>query len=144
MREIKFRIWSERDNKYLCYAPLQTLVDGKDKTVTLKQNEIILEQFTGLFDKNGVEIFEGDIVILHQFLFDGGEYEKQLIGQVVADLENACYSLTNIKQEQIQEYMGYKDDYTEFQKECVPINLFYGLHEDSFEVIGNIHEKESE
>jgi len=36
--------------------------------------------------------------------------------------------------------MGYKNDYTNFQKETVPIILFYGLHEESFEIIGNIHD----
>ena len=62
MREIEFRIWSEKDNKYLCYAPLKTLLNTKDRTVKLTQDNITLEQYTGLKDKNGKKIFEGDII----------------------------------------------------------------------------------
>ncbi len=105
--------------------------------------EVIKEtvgQFTGLKDKNGKEIYEWDIVCMHQFLFDGNEYENMLIGKIIYQETTMSYCLTNLSHEQIQKYMGYKDDYTNFQKECVPFDCFYGLHDESFEVIGNIHD----
>lgn len=59
MREIKFRVWDERD---------KVLVNWEDAEETpllfdaFKGKEAIAQQFTGLLDKNGKEIYEGDIM----------------------------------------------------------------------------------
>lgn len=94
-------------------------------------------QFTGITDRNGTKVFEGDILLIHQFLFDGTEYEKELIGKVVYDNEQACYAVDSCIHDEIQKYMGY-DDTAEFVKEKIPLCLLYGLHEESYTIIGNI------
>nr|DAU97334.1 MAG TPA: YopX protein [Caudoviricetes sp.] len=75
MREIKFRVWDNIAKKYIdgryvsigglgllhvakciiktCFRPLHTR----------KNPWFIVEQFTGLRDKNGTEIYEGDILM---------------------------------------------------------------------------------
>jgi len=57
MREIKFRAWDGR--KYVIYQIVEkdgTLYDADFG----KQMEV--QQFTGLYDKNGKEIYEGDVL----------------------------------------------------------------------------------
>jgi hypothetical protein len=56
-REIKFRAWDGVD--YMS-SPF-TLQDLQARKIEFT-NEVILMQYTGLLDKNGKEIYEGDIV----------------------------------------------------------------------------------
>jgi uncharacterized phage protein (TIGR01671 family) len=61
MREIKFRAWDHSANRYFIPESLK-LKNGKFVYQTVCTGEHILEQFTGLHDKSGKEIYEGDIV----------------------------------------------------------------------------------
>lgn len=58
MRTIKFRIWDNEQNKFLSHKD-QVEVLGM---VGFNDERMIWSQFTGLTDKSGREIFEGDIV----------------------------------------------------------------------------------
>lgn len=89
--------------------------------------------YTGLKDKNGTEIYTGDIVQIHQFLFDGNEFEQETIG--VIKWGEYGWILSNINSKTINDWMGYNNG----DGEAYLID-FYGLHEDGFEVIGNIYD----
>lgn len=62
MREIKFRAWGDRGEKIEKWAWLDDYnhFNGEADTNNNYGNIISVEQYTGLKDKNGIEIYEGD------------------------------------------------------------------------------------
>lgn len=124
MREIKYKIVDEEEG--VVYNGNQIEAD-ESFVVTLSYGELCafhvstagdytpmkLIQFTGLKDKNGVEIYEGDIVKGHWW--ERGNKHRH-IGRVT-------YVMNAFKVRGVKKYLGLDDDLN-----------------PTYEIIGNIHE----
>ena len=67
MREIKFRAWLKETKEMIPVYQIDFnngIINSESAWRT--ESEYILEQFTGLYDRNGVEIYEGDKIKLTQ------------------------------------------------------------------------------
>jgi len=124
MREIKFRAWDVKNNKFIdgyaitCDGTIFSFKEGDCEDYIRGHADIpntILIQYTGLKDKNGKEIYEGDIVSV---CFVTGKENCEIVE------EKGCYWVSQKR--------------TDYIRDMAHDNLYW--HIDGCEVIGNIYE----
>ena len=90
MRELKFRVWDNKNKKFLPESHFAILGSGK-VIVTLSgyyehftnktQDDYVVQQYTGLQDSKGNDIYEGDIVKATSDQYDN----ENFVGKVIFD-----------------------------------------------------------
>lgn len=126
-REIKFRVW-DKLLREMHYIDLCDLVEGDDywydgetsvwdvmNDATNEENRFVIQLYTGLKDKNGVEIYEGDILNNTAVNF-----------KFIVKFEKTKYVLQKL----------------EYQEDLLNMYDFFNRIPNMFEVIGNIYESE--
>lgn len=110
------------DNGLICNMERPT--SDKNSPIPIEKSELILMQSTGLFDKNGKEIFEGDIV------------RTSAYGCIVNFGEYTYFEDEHTQTTEIGFYLSFLNvtpaTYAPFEK----------CYWDNCEVIGNIYENE--
>ena len=118
-REIKFRAYHHLTKKIINPEEVSNKTLGKNPIEWHNERKWTLMQYTGLKDKNGKEIYEGDIVSI--------EYGK---GVVEYSEKQAMFIINWIgDNEAYNESLAYN-----------PRNYIYGKTRKDIEVIGNIYE----
>jgi uncharacterized phage protein (TIGR01671 family) len=91
MRELKFRVW---DEKYNCWDKSSLLIYPNEE---IKKQGRVIQWFTGLKDKYGKEIYEGDIIELHTAANDKAKDVKDNHCGLYEIYWDRCYKLKTIK-----------------------------------------------
>ena len=130
MRELKFRAWDKEELEMISPDKLLTLYNNRFlNEILVSDKKVTLMQYTGLKDRNGVEIYEGDIV---QVSGSDGYY---VTAKVVYECGAFWFYAKNIS--------------LVFEEDCdnmVMLGSMYIEHGDGgdaldmVEVVGNIHQ----
>lgn len=95
MREIKFRAWDEDEKCFIYFQVGALLPIGKEleRYTKLSTRGVRWYQSTGLLDKNGKEIWEGDIVV--EKVFTNRPEPEKVLGKVIWKIDRYMLSTMN-------------------------------------------------
>jgi uncharacterized phage protein (TIGR01671 family) len=84
-RPIKFRAWGREEGRMYQDIVIDGIGTGLNERISTAQKVWELMQFTGLTDKNGKDVFEGDVVRFN-------EIHKDIGGKIVSIIfKNGCF-----------------------------------------------------
>lgn len=125
MKELKFRVWEEREKAYNTWSYVLDTIGNLFRNaygalIGCDKKDYIVEQFTGFKDANGKEVYEGDVI----------RYKV---------LRDDCSTRHGYKYREVIEVVEYDDELGEYLVGLYsPLGTIANHYEP--EVIGNVHE----
>ena len=107
LQDFDFRIWDNSTNKFIEFA-----ISDNIRAIPRKNDDLVLELWSGVCDKRGVRIYEGDVIECEAKI--AGLYKK-VRGSVI--FKDRCF-------------------YVLVNKDIYKLNTLSNI-----ELLGNIHEK---
>lgn len=147
-REIKFRVY-DKDLKRMRYLnnehdSIWFYEDGNayyhNMQTGLGEWFSDLMQYTGLKDKNGKEIYEGDVVKVKNIKIVGKDYEPPYYYELIEEGKNKKNKVIATYDELIAEYDKRENGFRYKYKNGDYVTLI----DCEIEIIGNIHDKEED
>lgn len=141
MSEILYRVWDKENEEFIKNYPV--MLDqrgniwgftGSGDNVDILNGRYEIDLNTNLLDKEDIEVFVGDIVNIHIFTT---EHDPNTFGvfEGEKEFENVEIKYGNA----YGDYFYAPTFYIEDGEEAIPLSSL-DLHEESFEVLGNIFE----
>jgi len=149
MREIKFRAWDSENNEMIQVYGAWFEEQGNYHETDLALIGYFLMQYTGLKDKSGKEIYEGDIIKIDKFDYsifpekikkellknDGWKKEKKRMdGRWIIEWLGAGFCLRPIQNIDMGEFLVDRDSFFAYLGKQI---------EAEIEIIGNIFENKN-
>ncbi|EPF0826740.1 YopX family protein [Campylobacter upsaliensis] len=119
LKDFDFRIWDSNTNKFIEFA-----ISDNIRAIPRKNDDLMLELWSGYFDKNGNKIYEGDI-IKYVYVFNHTLLDKYMLKRLPKKVSIGYVG--------IDDFLGFRilknKELQCFMKDVTNI-----------EIIGNIHE----